>query len=50
MLGIGEGSLLELRVEGDRIMFEHFPDAVELSLHGEKVVKINLEELKALKR
>ena len=46
-LGIDEGSLLELRVEGGRIVLEPVPDAVELSLRGEKVARVSLEELEA---
>lgn len=47
MLGIGEGSRLELRVENGRIVLEPIPDAVELSLHGEKVARTSLKELEA---
>ncbi|MCE4599009.1 MAG: AbrB/MazE/SpoVT family DNA-binding domain-containing protein [Desulfurococcales archaeon] len=47
MLGISEGSRLELRVEDGRIVLEPIPDAVELSLHGEKVAMTGLEELEA---
>ncbi len=47
ILGIDEGSRLELRVEDGRIVLEPIPDAVELSLRGEKVAKISLEELEA---
>lgn len=47
MLGIREGSRLELRVEEGRIVLEKVPDAVELSLHGEKVARVSLEELEA---
>ncbi len=47
MLGISEGSWLELRVEDGRIVLEPIPDAVELSLHGEKVATTSLEELEA---
>ncbi len=47
MLGISEGSRLELRVEDGRIVLEPIPDAVELSLHGEKVATTSLEELEA---
>ncbi|MEB3778840.1 MAG: AbrB/MazE/SpoVT family DNA-binding domain-containing protein [Desulfurococcales archaeon] len=47
MLGISEGSRLELRVEDGSIVLEPIPDAVELSLHGEKVAMTGLEELEA---
>ena len=46
-LGISEGSLLELRVEDGRIIIEPILDAVELSLSGEKIARISLEELEA---
>ena len=45
MLGIEEGSRLEMRVEDGRIVLEPVPDAVELSLRGEKVARTSLEEL-----
>ena len=47
MLGIEEGSRLELRVVEGRIVLEKVTDAVELSLHGEKVARVSLEELEA---
>jgi len=47
MLGIDEGSRLELRVEDGRIVLEPIPDAVELSLKGEKFARVSLEELEA---
>ena len=37
----------QARVEGGRIVLEPFPDAVELSLHGEKIAGVSLEELEA---
>ncbi len=46
-VGIREGSVLRLRVEGCRIIIEPIPDAVELSLRGEKVARVSLEELEA---
>ena len=46
-VGIREGSVLRLRVEGCRIVIEPIPDAVELSLRGEKVARVSLEELEA---
>ncbi len=45
MLGIEEGSRLEMRVEDGRIVLEPVPDAVELSLRGEKVARTSLREL-----
>ncbi len=45
--GHPEGGRLGLRVEGGRIVLEPFPDAVELSLHGEKIAGVSLEELEA---
>lgn len=47
MLGINEGSRLELRVEDGRIVLEPIPDAVELSLQGEKAARTSLDELEA---
>ncbi len=47
MLGIREGSLLELRVEDGRMVLEPVPDAIELSLSGEKLARVTLEELEA---
>lgn len=47
MLGIEEGSRLELRVEEGRIILEPVPDAVRLSLYGEKIARVTLEELEA---
>ena len=47
MLGIDEGSRLELRVEDGKIVLEPIPDAVELSLRGEKIARVTLEELGA---
>ena len=47
MLGISEGSRLELRVEDGRIVLEPIPDAVELSLQGEKAARTSLDELEA---
>ena len=44
-LGIGEGSRLWLRVEEGRIILEPVPDAVRLSLEGEKLARVSLEEL-----
>ncbi len=46
-LGIREGSRLELRLEEGRIVLEPVPDAVELSLRGEKIARTSLEELEA---
>ena len=46
-LGIDEGSRLELRVEDGKIVLEPIPDAAELSLIGEKIARVTLEELEA---
>lgn len=47
MLGISEGSRLELKLENGKIVLEPVLDAIELSLHGEKIAKLSLEELEA---
>ncbi len=44
-LGIGEGTVVVVRVEGDRLVVEPKRDAVWLALHGKKVARITLEEL-----
>ncbi len=44
-LGIGEGSRLRLRVEGDRIVLEPVRDALWFAIHGPKVAYIGFEEL-----
>ena len=46
-LGIDEGSRLKLEVHGDSIVLKPVPDAIQLSVHGEKIAKISLKELEA---
>ncbi len=46
-LGIDEGSRLKLEVRGDSIILKPVPDAIQLSVHGEKIAKISLKELEA---
>ena len=36
-----------MRVEEGRIILEPVPDAVSLSLYGEKIARVTLEELEA---
>jgi len=45
LLGIGEGSRLRLRVEGDRVVLEPVRDALWFAIHGPKVAYIGFEEL-----
>ena len=47
ILGISEGSRLELKVEDGRIVLRPIPDAVELSLYGERIARTALEDLEA---
>lgn len=44
-LNIEEGSRLRVEVRGDSIVLKVVPDAVWLSVHGEKFAKVTLEEL-----
>ena len=44
-LGIEEGTVLELRVEDNKIILVPVNDAITLSLRGEKFAKITLKEL-----
>ncbi len=46
-LGIDEGSRLLLEVRGDSIVLKPVRDAIWLSLRGEKIAKITLEELES---
>jgi len=46
-LGIDEGSMLRLEVRDGRIILEPIPDAIQLSLRGEKIGKVSLKELEA---
>ena len=47
MLGIEEGSKLKLTIEEGGIVLEPIPDAVTLSIRGEKMARASLEELEA---
>lgn len=44
-LGIDEGTRLELEVKENSIVLRPIPDAIYLSLHGEKYARVSLEEL-----
>ena len=44
-LNIEEGSRLRVEVKGDRIILKVVPDAIWLSVHGEKFAKVTLKEL-----
>ena len=44
-LGIDEGSKLLLEVRDGYIVLKPLPDAITLSLRGEKIAKVNLSEL-----
>ena len=44
-VGIREGSLLRLRVEGSKIVIEPIPDPFTLALTGSKFAKTTFEEL-----
>ena len=46
-LGIEGGSRLRLMVENGEIILEPIPDVIELSLRGEKIGRVGLEELRA---
>jgi AbrB family looped-hinge helix DNA binding protein len=46
-LGITEGSRLKLEVHEDCIILKPVPDAIHLSVYGEKIAKISLRELEA---
>ena len=46
-LGIDEGSKLKLTVENGKIILEPIPDAIQLSLRGDKLGKVSLEDLEA---
>ncbi len=45
VLGIEEGSRLVLEVRDNNIVLKPLPNAIHLSLYGEKIAKINLNEL-----
>ncbi len=44
-VGIKEGTLVTMRVEGEKVIIEPKKDAIWLALHGKKVAKVTLEEL-----
>ncbi len=46
-LGIDEGSRLILEVKDGYIVLKPVPDAIRLSLYGEKIARTNLKELEA---
>ena len=46
-LGIDEGSMLRLEVRGNSIVLEPLPDAVQLSLRGERIARVSLRDLEA---
>jgi len=45
LLGLTEGSRVKIIASRDRMVTEPIRDAIWLSLHGEKVARITLEEL-----
>jgi len=46
-LGIDEGSKLLLELRDNHIVLKPMPDAVTLSIRGEKITKVTLEDLEA---
>jgi len=44
-LSIDEGSKLKLTVENGKIILEPIPDAIQLSLRGNKLGKVSLKDL-----
>ena len=46
-LGIDEGSKLLLELRDNHIVLKPMPDAVTLSIRGEKIAKVTLEDLEA---
>ena len=44
-LNIEEGARLRVEVKGDCIILKVVPDAIWLSVHGEKFAKVTLKEL-----
>jgi antitoxin MazE len=46
-LGIDEGSRLLLELKDDHIVLKPLPDAITLSIKGEKIAKVSLEDLEA---
>jgi len=43
-VGIGEGSVVKLRVEGSKIVLEPIPDPFDVALKGPKYAKTTFEE------
>ncbi|HDJ94740.1 MAG TPA: AbrB/MazE/SpoVT family DNA-binding domain-containing protein [Acidilobales archaeon] len=43
-VGIKEGSIVKLRVEGSRIVLEPIPDPFDIALKGPKFAKITFED------
>ena len=46
-LGIDEGSRLVLEVRDGCILLKPIPDAITLSIRGEKIAKVSIEDLEA---
>lgn len=46
-LGIDEGSRLVLEVRDGYILLKPIPDAISLSIRGEKIAKVSIEDLEA---
>jgi AbrB family looped-hinge helix DNA binding protein len=44
-LGVDEGSAVKITVVEDKIVIEPLHDAIWLSLYGEKIARVTLEEL-----
>jgi AbrB family looped-hinge helix DNA binding protein len=44
-LGVDEGSAVKITVVEDKMVIEPLHDAIWLSLYGEKIARISLEEL-----
>lgn len=47
-VGLVEGSKVKITVENGKLILEPIHDAIWLSMYGEKVAKVTLEELKAV--
>jgi len=47
-VGIREGSVLRLRVEGSRIIIEPIPDPFDLALSGSKFARTTFEEFERM--
>ena len=48
ILGIDEGTILEMSVVGDSLVLKPKPSAIDLALRGKKFAKITLEELERI--